>query len=394
MGSLSFALGACSIVTPYVPKDAPSADAIRFSATATAPNPGYKVPYAIVALNPGNLELINAAGDTPQFNRFFDKSSGSSKVAIGVGDVLSLTIFEAQAGGLFLPAGDNGSARAGNFVQIPNQQVDAGGRITIPFAGVTRVAGLTPDEAAKAIVSQLKGRAIDPQVVVSIAERRSNGVSVIGDVTAPTRFFLDPGGIRILDAVARAGGAKHAAYETVATLQRGGAVRKVYLSEVISNPSLNINLEANDTLELSYQPKIYLAFGSLDKLQEGTALSRRFPFDAEHMTLAEGLSRAGGLDPTRADAKSIFLLRMERRENLARMGVETAAFQGEEIPTVYSVDLSTSGGFFEMNSVQLRQSDIIIASDAPMMDSLKFLNFVGTATNIGYQLAYMKQNLK
>ncbi len=59
-------------------------------------------------------------------------------------DVVSVTIFESQSGGLFIPA-DAGS-RAGNFVTIPNQTVDRNGTITVPYAGRVRASGPFFDE--------------------------------------------------------------------------------------------------------------------------------------------------------------------------------------------------------------------------------------------------------
>ena len=42
--------------------------------------------------------------------------------SLGVGDVVSVTIFEAEAGGLFLPS--EAGARPGNFVTLPDQIVE------------------------------------------------------------------------------------------------------------------------------------------------------------------------------------------------------------------------------------------------------------------------------
>ena len=67
-----------------------------------------------------------------------------SRISLGIGDVVSITIFEAEVGGLFVP-GDAG-ARPGNFVTLPNQIVDSNGNITVPYAGTIRAAGRTPSE--------------------------------------------------------------------------------------------------------------------------------------------------------------------------------------------------------------------------------------------------------
>ena len=68
----------------------------------------------------------------------------TEKDHLGIGDVVSATIFEAEAGGLFLPS--EAGARPGNFVTLPDQIVDSDGNVTVPYAGKIRAAGRTPLE--------------------------------------------------------------------------------------------------------------------------------------------------------------------------------------------------------------------------------------------------------
>ena len=76
-----------------------------------------------------------------------------SEIKLGIGDVVSVTIFEAAPGGLFVP--NEAGARPGNFVTLPNQIVDSKGNITVPYAGAIRGAGRTPSEVQQAIVEAL-----------------------------------------------------------------------------------------------------------------------------------------------------------------------------------------------------------------------------------------------
>ena len=74
-------------------------------------------------------------------------------ITLGIGDIVSVTIFEAEAGGLFLPS--EAGARPGNFVTLPDQIVDSDGNITVPYAGTIRAAGRTPLEVQQAIIEAL-----------------------------------------------------------------------------------------------------------------------------------------------------------------------------------------------------------------------------------------------
>ena len=78
------------------------------------------------------------------------------RITLGIGDVVSVTIFEAEAGGLFLPS--EAGARPGNFVTLPDQMVDSDGNITVPYAGTIRAAGRTPLEVQQAIIEALTRR--------------------------------------------------------------------------------------------------------------------------------------------------------------------------------------------------------------------------------------------
>jgi protein involved in polysaccharide export with SLBB domain len=75
-------------------------------------------------------------------------------ITLGIGDVVSVTIFEAEAGGLFVPS--EAGARPGNFVTLPDQIVDSNGNITVPYAGTIRAAGRTPSEVQQAIIEALR----------------------------------------------------------------------------------------------------------------------------------------------------------------------------------------------------------------------------------------------
>ena len=151
-----------------------------------------------------HLQVVKILGEyTPRLSNAFANKTPPKAFRFGVGDMVSVTIFEAAAGGLFT---SETGVRAGNFVTIPNQAVDQNGNITVPYAGALPAKGRTPPEIGASIVDRLKARALEPQVVVALAQQNTSLVSVLGDVRTAGRFPANPSGERILDYVARAGG--------------------------------------------------------------------------------------------------------------------------------------------------------------------------------------------
>ena len=92
------------------------------------------IPYAFVRITPKVATVLAKAA--PRLVTDFPDRSRPRDIRFGIGDILSVTIFEASSGGLFIPA--EGSVRPGNFITIPAQAVDVNGNISIPYAGTIR----------------------------------------------------------------------------------------------------------------------------------------------------------------------------------------------------------------------------------------------------------------
>ena len=189
----AFFLAACGIT----PASGPS--------SIEVPDATDNLPYAYVQLTSRHWRKISSV-HTADFKYLHRQTPADSLSNLASGDVVSVTIFEAAAGGLFIPA--EASVRPGNFVTLPNQEVDNNGNISVPYAGNIRAKGRTPVQVQQAIVDALKNRAIEPQAVVSLATQATSLVTVLGDVNKPEVLTAVRAGERILDSIARAGGPK------------------------------------------------------------------------------------------------------------------------------------------------------------------------------------------
>ena len=190
-------LGACSLM--------PTSRPARYDVKSERAYEPDSLPYAVVRTTPQAEGVI--AAYNPRISGTFPDRRTPKELRFGIGDIVSVSIFEASSGGLFIPP--EASVRPGNFIALPNQPVDTKGNISVPYAGRPILAkDKTPVEVQAEIVDALKNRALDPQAVVTLVEQRTSLISVLGDVNNPSRFPATSEGERLLDVLTRAGGPK------------------------------------------------------------------------------------------------------------------------------------------------------------------------------------------
>src|SRR5215472_18520183 len=265
LGLLAF-VGGCSTI----PTSGPAPRDVR--AEQVDPD---SLPYALVRLTPEVLNVL--AAHSPRLYTAFVDRRGPTELRFGIGDVVTVTIFEAAAGGLFIPS--EAGVRPGNFITLPPQEVDSRGNISVPYAGPVRAAGHTPTQVQDAIVEILKKRAIEPQVVVSFTDQRASSISVLGDVVGGIRYPATASGERVLDAITRAG--LHApGFETWVMLERNGKREIVPFGALVYEPANNVYVRPHDTIFLYKEPQTFLAFGASGR-------QGQIPFEAWRISLAE-----------------------------------------------------------------------------------------------------------
>jgi polysaccharide export outer membrane protein len=347
-----------------MPASGPAGPAVRASAESVSPG---SLPYALVRVTPDVVRVLRRYA--PGLSTAFAKGTPPRSFRLGIGDVVSVTIFEAAAGGLFIPA--EAGARAGNFVVLPGQAVDDRGNITIPYAGQIPAKGRTLTEVQNSIVAALKNRAIEPQAIVSLVGQQTSLVSVLGDVRTAGRFPASASGERILDAITRVGGPASQGYDTWVTLERNGHRASVPFGALLYEPSNNIYVLPNDVIFLFKQPQTFLAFGAGDR-------QGQFSFDAWRISVAEAVAKQGGLVDAVADPASVFLYRGEPREVAEHLGVDCSRFEGAIIPIIYNFNLRDPSGYFLAQSFDMRNKDVIYTSNADAVETTKFLVFLRT----------------
>jgi polysaccharide export outer membrane protein len=287
-------------------------------------------------------------------------------IRFGIGDILSVTIFEAGAGGLFIPL--EAGVRPGNFVTLPPQAVDNNGNITVPYAGAIKAQGKTAAEVQDEIVNALKNRALEPQAVVALTDQRASSINVLGDPVGSIRFPASAAGDRVLDAITRAG-LRAPSYDLWVMLERNGRRETIPFGALVYEPANNIYVRPKDTIFVYKEPQTFLAFGAAGR-------PGQFPFDAWRISLAEAMAKAGGLNDAQADATSVFIYRGETREVAQALGVDCSPFIGPIIPIIYNLNLRDPAGYFLSTKFETRNKDVMYVSNAASVDNSKFLNYL------------------
>jgi polysaccharide biosynthesis/export protein len=197
-------------------------------------------------------------------------------------------------------------------------RVSADGRITFPLIGEVEVTGKTSNELEKAITERLgqRGYIQDAQVNVTVLERVSQQISVIGHVNKPGRYSLNSES-SILDLIAMAGGITDMGdMKAVLTRNVDGKPETMLLDlRVYLEDTKNIfpfKIQQGDLLYVPKAPVFYI-YGEVQRPG-----SYRLEQEA---TVVKALSIAGGLT-LRGAENSIVIKRKDESGKLNEIDAE------------------------------------------------------------------------
>jgi len=164
--------------------------------------------------------------------------SGSDEVGVpedrvGIDDTFDVRVYgETDLSGMFRVATD--------------------GTVDYPLAGRLQVAGLRTGEIQELLVNKLKDKYLkEPQVIVTIKDRNSQKISVLGQVTKPGQVGYYPN-MTIVDAIANAGGFTGIAAKNSVNLRRQVAgkieTRTFPVADISEGRSPNVIVLPGDVL--------------------------------------------------------------------------------------------------------------------------------------------------
>lgn len=357
-----------------IPRSGPDPRAVEANATVKAfATTGNKagIDYALVDINRNVLAHLPKSAMPSLSAGFGVGGAAPPPLTLGIGDVVQVSVFEAQSGGLFIPA--DAGARPGNYITLPNQTIGRDGMLSVPYANKVRAAGRPVDAVQLDIAERLANRAIEPQVVISTVVSRSMGASVLGDVKQARKIELNPAGERILDVISEAGGLSVPAGEATVSLQRRGRNVTVAYRTLSDRPQENIYVHPGDTIFVGRNRRTFLAFGL-------TGESGRFDFEDSDLTLGEALAKAGGLIDGKAEPQSVLLYRVADRDLLRNIGVDVSRFGARDVPVIFRANLRDPAAFFAVQQFPMQDKDVLYVSTADAVELVKFLTILNSVT--------------
>jgi polysaccharide biosynthesis/export protein len=336
--------------------------------------------FDIVNVDPRVVAILRAEL-TPSLRTQFPNHDKPPPPNIGIGDTVSVTIYESGAGGLFGAAPGTTGTTTQN-VTIPEQVVALDGAISVPYAGRVPAAGRTPLQVQQTIDKALAERAIEPQTIVTVTKSVSNAVTVSGEgVVTGSRILLSIRGERLLDVIAAAGGVKSPLYETHVRLSRGGVTATIPIDTLVSHPEENIYAWPGDVVTLLREPQTFSVFGA-------TLNNSQLPFGANRINLAQAIAKAGGLQDARADPAGVFLFRFEPPPVATAVEAPASATAPDGTAAIlYHLDLRQADGYFLAERFPVKTDDLIYVANASSTDLGKLFALISSISGTAISAA-------
>ena len=365
--AVSLLLGGCG---HFITNAGPNTSTVESVPQAKSTLPGIRLFHVNYAL----AHALEAREARQRFSAFFPGREHPNHF-VGPGDELAIFLWESPPARLFAPrrfpvAGEGMAGGGVTMVRLPVQTVDNAGEVVVPFAGNIHVAGRTLSQIEHDIVAKLSDKANHPQAIVELAVNNTRNITVVGNVPHSREVPLAPGGVRLLRAIALAGGVTQSVEKVSIQLSRGGRVMTMPLQTVLRDPRENIPLCAGDVVTAIYQPASFTVLGA-------TGRNAEVNFEASGISLAQAIARAGGLDDNRANPSAVFLFRFAAPGSLPP-GLQGGHLVDGKVPAIFEFDLRDPAVFFAAQTFPIHDHDLLYVSDAPANDLQKVLTIVGS----------------
>lgn len=286
-------------------------------------------PGAITPITPALIQQQRAARNDEVPAEVQALFAAPKTYTIGAGDVLDIVVWDHPE---LVSKGYN---------------VNPQGLIQLPYVGTVKLAGLNEYEARELITERLAKYIRNPQITVSIQSYRSGRVYLDGEIRSPGLQALNDIPMTLPEAIGRAGGFTPAADRASIALSRNGQTTLINLAQLTErgiNPSRILLAHGDMVRVLGREEAKVFVLGEVLRPNSQTLRNGR-------LTLNEALSESGGINPTSADPRQIFVVRT----------------QNPDQPEIYHLDAKSPVAYAVAEGFELKARDVVYVDPVPLV---------------------------
>lgn len=288
---------------------------------------------------------------------------GPQTPLIRVGDQLNLAIWDSQQNSLL-------AATAAKHAALTGLTVSPMGTIFIPYLGDVEVRNLTPYQARQKIQDAMEQIVPSAQVQLMMEMGPQNSVDLVSGVARPGSYPLPDRNYTILSLLAQGGGISSTLRNPVVRVIRAGRSYEIRAERLTADPALNITLRGDDKVMVEEDKRYFTALGA-------TVREQLVYFDRDDITAMEALSMIGGLNASRADLKSVLVLRDYPKPALRYDGTGPSRQQ-----VVFTFDLTSADGLFAARQFPVHPQDTVFATEAVVTSARTVLSLIGSVVGV------------
>jgi polysaccharide export outer membrane protein len=283
-----------------------------------------------------------------------------ASLIIAPGDTVQLTIWDAEENSIFGPAG---------VTPLQPTEVDAAGRIFVPFIGELRVSGMSPSTARQRIEEELVMTVPSAQVQLVVEPGQGNTANLSSGVAAPGLYPLPRRDFRILDLFSLAGGVDRSLNAPQVRLVRNNQTFGVAFAVLEQNPNLNIAVRGGDRIYVIDDDRKFITLGA-------TGSQSIVDFPESELSALEAIAFIGGVNAGTANPESVLIMR-EYEASQVRDGITGPP----EEQVVFIIDLPDADGLFAAGRFMIEDCDLIYGTESALGPFLAAVGLGNTVTN-------------
>lgn len=269
---------------------------------------------------------------------------------IGAGDILNIVVWDhpelaiAPAGAVAAVGTDSAltASAIGNGYNVSPE-----GMIQFPYVGSIKLAGLTEYQARDLLTQTLAKVIKDPQVTLRVQSYRSGRVYIDGEVRNPGLQAVNDIPMTLPEAIGRAGGYSPLADRSSIAITRNSSTTTINLPQLTANGvnPTSILLGSGDMVRVMAREESKV-FVLGEVLRPQTQFLRN-----GRLTLNEALGEAGGVNPTSADPRQIYVVRTNKPDQ----------------PEVFHLDAKSPMAYVLAEGFELQARDVVYVDPVPLV---------------------------